>query len=232
MLLEELSPEMGEDEIIRLIRKDCKRFYDHGVVTLYRGAKGKPRFFKHKTLKNRKPRDTDNDFHDAGNEYFKRRFNIPFRSASIFVTGSHQVASNYGPVYLILPIGKFNYCWSNRVEDYTPWMEEMWENAMDGRFPPNMDHEVEELFDEVDDGDYEDDEDEYDNAPDTYDILRQNKDEVLEALIDTADWRFNTDLTMVGSKRNEVMIACDYAYALKCPSEEYGIQIMKKVNGR
>lgn len=80
------------------------------------------KLFLKRVRKDRKPRDTANDIHELINKYFERKFKIPFRSTSLFVTADPQYAAGYsntGFVAIIFPIGKFHYCYSPMVSDLT-----------------------------------------------------------------------------------------------------------------
>ena len=97
---------------------------------------------------NRSPRDTANDRHKIVNEWFIKKTGIPFRNASVFGSGSYKIAKNYatdfdanpgvGETVVVLPVGKYSYCWSDKVEDlysylgdHVTWSKDTTENEQD-----------------------------------------------------------------------------------------------------
>ena len=66
----------------------------------------------------RLPKDTPMELHLAIDQTFNDIFGWRARSHSIFVTGRKLQASNYGNVYVILPIGNYRYVWNPSVYDF------------------------------------------------------------------------------------------------------------------
>lgn len=56
------------------------------------------------------------------NEHFEDKFGVRIRSKGTFC-GSSIMANSYGDLYLIFPIGKFDYYWSKDVPDLFSWSE-------------------------------------------------------------------------------------------------------------
>jgi hypothetical protein len=78
---------------------------------------------------NRKPRNTSIVFHNMLEKYFKDRFGIPYRSSSIFATGSKDNAMAYtnhfsvAGLHAMFPIGSPKFCWSPNIDDLTVHFE-------------------------------------------------------------------------------------------------------------
>lgn len=68
---------------------------------------------------NRRPLTTDKHSHYLADEYFKETFGISFRSNSIFVSRSAELAKYYGDVYAVFPLDNVSFAWSEEVEDFT-----------------------------------------------------------------------------------------------------------------
>ena len=67
----------------------------------------------------RRPMTTERKVHDLADDYFKHKFGIKFRSESIFVSRSKELAESYGDVYAIFPLDRVDFAWSPKVEDFT-----------------------------------------------------------------------------------------------------------------
>jgi hypothetical protein len=65
----------------------------------------------------RKPRDLHIRWHELMDNFFKEKFGIPFRSASVFTSGSKHSASMYGIPHIVIPEGNFKFCWSPQIQD-------------------------------------------------------------------------------------------------------------------
>lgn len=91
-----------------------------------------------KVDQNRSPRDMPRETHDMLNEWFQKKTGIAYRSQSIFGTGSYREAKQYatdfdsniggGAVAVVLPVGRYKYCWSPKISDLYSYIEE---NVMD-----------------------------------------------------------------------------------------------------
>jgi hypothetical protein len=67
------------------------------------------------------PRDSDVRLHTAINDFFEEKFDWIARTDALFTTSHWQDAHGYGVVYLVFPIGKFQYLWSPDIDDL--WAE-------------------------------------------------------------------------------------------------------------
>lgn len=64
----------------------------------------------------RNPKDTPQNVHDYLNKWFKEKFGWSARDA-LFCSGRQGVASQYGDIKAIFPIGRFSYIWSPDIQD-------------------------------------------------------------------------------------------------------------------
>lgn len=71
----------------------------------------------HQSRKDRKPKDSSVLLHKALDRNFMEDFGIPYRSEGLFVTGNPVEAKTYGKTAIILPEGKFQFCWGLQVSD-------------------------------------------------------------------------------------------------------------------
>ena len=139
MRLLEIKPPKTDAEVVStaaLLLNECKPFLSqiNFDVHTYRMWRGLSKVFPNsisivKCPKNRYPRDTMTDIHDAANNYFQQEFGIKFRSDSFFVTGSEKEAAMYGleaggTEYMIFPRGPFQFCWSPVLNDFYQGTEE------------------------------------------------------------------------------------------------------------
>ena len=95
-------------------------------VKLYRGQEGGTGVWKgsgydvlHKVRSDRKPRDTSPKLHRIVNAWMLQKFGWYVRSEGLFTCGSPGVSKNYGSTCVIYPIGRFQYVWSEKIEDMT-----------------------------------------------------------------------------------------------------------------
>jgi hypothetical protein len=122
--------EMTEDEVISLIKRDCKPFLSmKPYALLMRGMKKANYPFKQSVRTDRKPLDTPDETHDQYNKWFKELFGINARSECVFVTSSFFIANAYvrlnkGNVYAVFPIGEMKYIWSPLVDDLVDLLDD------------------------------------------------------------------------------------------------------------
>ncbi|WP_223435338.1 MULTISPECIES: hypothetical protein [unclassified Pseudomonas] len=73
------------------------------------------------TRKNRKPRDTNIELHNAADEWFFEKFGVKYRSQAVFVTPQLDVARGYGATFdhvvRVIPLGGYSFCWSKKFAD-------------------------------------------------------------------------------------------------------------------
>ncbi len=87
------------------------------LMPLYRGTNSKPIYYKEKIRTDRKPTNTKQETHQVFDDLFLRKYGIRWRTNSIFTTGSYSEADLYGQVYIIFPVGRFDYIYNPVVAD-------------------------------------------------------------------------------------------------------------------
>lgn len=113
---------------IKLLKTSCKEWLkqtQNGKLTIYRGFRedSLPNntnllVFSKTVRKHRKPLDSSKNQHEMFNKIIKFLEKTANRSNSAFTSGDYSVASEYGRVYNVIPIGEFNYTWSNELHDW------------------------------------------------------------------------------------------------------------------
>ncbi len=119
-----INEEKDYKSISYKILSDCKQYFDlvrkENVdnIFLYRGTyKNVKSYKKIKTRKNRIPTDMCKNLQFLLDNYFKKYFGIKARSETVFCSPSEKSISKYGNIYIIIPIGKFDYIWSKNIID-------------------------------------------------------------------------------------------------------------------
>lgn len=112
-------------KVVSFLKKNCKPWLqqtDNGRYFVYRGfARGRESnhaVFTKVVRPNRKPRNTENRHHKLLDQMIGHCGKVANRSNSSFATGSSNIPSVYGKVYIVVPVSKFNYTWHTQ---YTDW---------------------------------------------------------------------------------------------------------------
>jgi len=110
-------------KIAMFAKKNCAPWLaatKNGSQYVYRGISDRGGLaFTKKTREDRRPKDTGKVRHDAFNAAITAAGGIANRSNSLFCTSSKGTAGEYGRIYVLLPVGKFNYTWGAEWEDWT-----------------------------------------------------------------------------------------------------------------
>jgi hypothetical protein len=117
--------ELTVEEVAALLRKECAPYLNyieghHPSTWLKRGWFTPPpaAHFHARTRKNRTPVDMSENIHMLLDNMLLHQQGDKFRSEAIFCCVSAEIASSYGDeVFIVLPRGKFRYCWSPIIED-------------------------------------------------------------------------------------------------------------------
>jgi hypothetical protein len=123
-----LNENYDEDEarkILKILLKDCKPYIDilkkFNFAEYFLTGRRKPLasdpIIKRKVRKNRDALDTPDVIHKWVDNWFYKKFGIKARSQTVFCTSSYGQAMNYGSVYFLFPIGKFEVIWSKKHQD-------------------------------------------------------------------------------------------------------------------
>ena len=119
------SPGQTPEEVVEILKRECQPFLqatNNLEYNLYRGIRSIIPFdgqILHSTRCpiGRRPKDSPLFLHKVADKWFFDKTGIAFRSNAIFCTGNAAEAIEYGAVYLMIPIGNFDFCYSPKVED-------------------------------------------------------------------------------------------------------------------
>lgn len=115
--------EKSAEEIAEIIKRDCLPFLKEwkNYRPLFRGSKIDGNFQKFTVDKNRKPKHTNQEIHDALNDAMYKLTGTYYRSEAVFATGDRRMSEEYGTPCLFFPIGHYSYLWSYKVVDAYNW---------------------------------------------------------------------------------------------------------------
>lgn len=192
MQLKELF-ESKSTNILKQLQRDCAPYIDQNpfYLPLYRGMvlDNEKTITKMQVNKQRSPTMSSMFYHEEYNKYFLKHFNKPYRSCSVFSTGNKFQAKEYGDPFVIYPIGKFDFCWSPHMEDL---------------FLLEDDYTRLEIYTNQHNI-VPDDNNGYPAA-----VIKQFISDTLDGL----QYRENDNLHAAISSDNEIMVNCDYYYAI------------------
>ena len=109
------------DENLEKIKKDCSQFIkESGGLPAFRGSERDLHFWN-KTRDVSIPRDSSDLLSTSLNLYLEDKFGYPaIRSFNrIYAAGDAPQLKQYGDLYYIFPVDKFNFVWSSEVQDAT-----------------------------------------------------------------------------------------------------------------
>lgn len=201
------SVERTPEEQAQLIYDHCQPFlrssgwsWPNGSF-LYRGmGRIEPEPFLEVSVKPRVPKDSTKEIHKLLDDQFAEDYGVRFRSNAIFCTGAQGIASDYGTVYMIFPIGKFDFLWSAEVDDAFNYFDgyKHGMNPMVLKKHPNL-FSVRDIW----------------GMEDESDAFKTYFGELKAALNDKAfDYTFNKDLEGAINSDNEIMLSCHSYYAV------------------
>jgi hypothetical protein len=108
--------------VMNILQRDCAKWLKESQgAPVFRGinnAQWEEPIKKFICPWDRQPRNTNRDFHRAADAWFMKHTGIEFRSNSFFTTGSAEDANSYGDLFILLPIGDYDYCWSPVIGDF------------------------------------------------------------------------------------------------------------------
>lgn len=117
------------EKAVDLFHEKCKQWrnevnFDSSFnFVLCRGMKNQPDIFVSPVRKDRRPLDTPQKIHDILDKWFDKNYGIRYRSSAMFaVFGKSNLF--YGKRYIVFPIGNFEYCYSNKVDDIVEYLED------------------------------------------------------------------------------------------------------------
>lgn len=197
------------NDVIKMIKRDCdqylKEIKDPMKVRAYRGIqvyRPQPLVIKKYVRTNRHPVDTPNNISKLMDNWFNKKFGIKFRSEALFVTGNVIAAKHFGYVYIVFPIGNYDYSWSPVYSDLT----DDFANALSKKIKQYPE--------------------EYKYLNDRFINIKKNH---LEEFMEDGKYIFNEDLVK-GLKRSEVMIKSKSYYAISTLWTDVYSEILSKLN--
>ena len=197
---------------VMIIKRDCGQYLreikDPFNVRAYRGIQintlgDHPVFLKKDLRTDRHPKDTPKRVSGLMDDWFKKKFGIRFRSEAMFVTSKSYTASAFGHVYIVFPIGDYDYCWSKVYSDLTDDASDAVTNNVH-RYPEEYKYLV----------------DKYSNI----------KKEHLEEILEDGRYKFNKGLVEALTKtKSEVMIKCESYYALDTRWKDLYLDVLSEL---
>jgi len=118
-----------KDEISKLhgmfndINKKCQPFLKEFKSSncknlLFRAVNKKIKLYEEiKPRQDRLPKDTPLNIHKLLDDKFNENFGWKARSEGVFVSSNMEKIKPYGLPYIFIPIGKYEYLWSPKIED-------------------------------------------------------------------------------------------------------------------
>lgn len=110
-------------EAITIVLRDCQPWIRESKGKIvYRGSSDKGEIARVPVRKDRKPLDSDEDYHGTLKAIIKKAGKSATRDNAVFVSGSLRTAKTFtrgesAQTYIVFPIGDFKYTWSTVVED-------------------------------------------------------------------------------------------------------------------
>lgn len=106
-------------EVIAFIKANCQPYLAENptLKELYRGVNETDEVLIKDVRSDRRPRNTDDKLHDIINSSMDKAGFTALRNNSVFVTFDYGTAIEYGKLYIMFPIGKFDYTYSNTIVD-------------------------------------------------------------------------------------------------------------------
>lgn len=112
-------------KVAKYINKNCQPWLQQtsrGLFLAYRGFRRDPKHhlaFVKAVRKDRVPRDTGSQRHMEFNHFIRRAGKVANRTNSVFLTSNRTHAGDFGEVFIVFPVGQFNYTWLPGVSDWT-----------------------------------------------------------------------------------------------------------------
>jgi hypothetical protein len=103
----------------KLIQANCASYLRYGLsIPFFRGTHTRyTEITEYTTIKNRSPKDMPLEIHQFLDNWFAVKLGHRWRSEATFATGSETESKQYGFPYVFIPIGDFDFCWSDTIDD-------------------------------------------------------------------------------------------------------------------
>jgi hypothetical protein len=224
--------------LIKLLKRDCAPFLREVEAPLYRGIytrssslkKMGPDLFRGTVRKDRRPKDSSEELNANLNMGIERHLGIKnARDTSLFCSFSMSQANSYGTeVFLVFPIGDFQYIWSPFIADAYAALEDNW-GDWDDSVAFYVDRVIASLALKNDD----------DEPMEYWDIHDREMQEniVHHLMFDYADKIYRTNrIKAAYNTSNEIMVQCDHYYAISVGTlyKHYEVspdELMKALHG-
>ena len=112
---------LDESNVWEFIQKNCQPYLSENPdwikYPLFRGMNEKAPITINVIRTNRGPKDSSPFYHNLYNKAFASKGIQTNRSNSVFCSGDPYQAEDYGDLYVIFPIGNFNYAYSPEIHD-------------------------------------------------------------------------------------------------------------------
>ena len=204
------------ESIKKFVKKNCQ--YHINLVKknkvqdpfFYRGMNKSKKVILGNTRKDRKPKDTNPVIHNLTDKIFKKLFGWKARSQGLFVYPISEPAEFYANVYMILPIGKYDYLWAPEVHDLYKDLYQI--DSFFNIFSYPDEGERAETFEEL----FKFATKTWKRMPDNLNTLKKFiyvTEKKLETILDR--YYTNKDFKNMMNSKSEIMINCDKYLALK-----------------
>jgi hypothetical protein len=103
-----------------ILEKKCKPYLNDiskNLEMMYSGRRISKDWFIKKVRGDREPRDMDWEIHRLLDDMFYKKFGWKARSNVVFVTGDVYETKHYGNPYMIFPVGKYKFIYSDDIPD-------------------------------------------------------------------------------------------------------------------
>jgi len=144
------------ETILEILWKKCNPFLKDLIKPnwngdfLYSGrGEHKDVIMINKVRMNRRPSDMEEELSDAFDSALYNRFGFYARSNAIFCTGDKKEAKRYGNVYMIFPVGKYKFVYSENIKDLYTETSNMGDLNREDWMDEKLDEYKEELMDEI-----------------------------------------------------------------------------------
>lgn len=115
------------EEVLDTLARDCAPFLKETDKIYYRGMGGVSYELiqKFHARKDRKPKDMPLAYHNELDKIFQKYFGWKARTEGVFASGRRTMVSQYGSVFIFMPIGKFRYVFSPDIRDLYMHLNDM-----------------------------------------------------------------------------------------------------------
>ena len=124
-----INEEINVEQYLPHIKKKCGmaiKIMISSKSLMLRGLDESKDLVRKKVRKNRKPKDSWEEYSEFLDKELKKKFGWKPRSEGLFVSSKYMTASSYGHVHVIFPIGNFKYVWNTEMGDNLKLLGSRW----------------------------------------------------------------------------------------------------------